>query len=114
MQDGSPEWVTVLACVCAEGSHLPPSLIFQSAAGAIPSRWVEGIKANEQSVHVTSSLPGWTNNDIGLACLEQVFDRHTKEKARQSYQLLTGCATAKPVCQGLFELFAKKQFKPEF
>jgi hypothetical protein len=26
----------------------------------------------------------------------------------------TGCATAKPVCQGLFELFAKKQFKPEF
>jgi hypothetical protein len=88
MQDGSPEWVTVLACVCAEGSHLPPSLIFQSAAGAIPSRWVEGIKANEQSVHVTSSLPGWTNNDIGLACLEQVFDRHTKEKARQSYQLL--------------------------
>jgi hypothetical protein len=26
----------------------------------------------------------------------------------------TGYATAKPVCQGLFELFAKKQFKPEF
>jgi hypothetical protein len=25
----------------------------------------------------------------------------------------SGCATAKPVCQGLFGLFAKKQFKPE-
>jgi hypothetical protein len=30
------------------------------------------------------------------------------------YALEAGCATAKPVCQGLFELFAKKQFKPEF
>jgi hypothetical protein len=29
-------------------------------------------------------------------------------------RVCAGCATAKPVCQGLFELFAKKQFKPEF
>jgi hypothetical protein len=28
------------------------------------------------------------NKDIGPAWLEQVFDRHTKEKARQSYRLL--------------------------
>jgi 1-acylglycerone phosphate reductase len=28
--------------------------------------------------------------------------------------MCTGCAIAKLVCQGLFELFAKKQFKPEF
>jgi hypothetical protein len=40
------------------------------------------------SIHVTSSLSGWTNNDIGLAWLEQVFDRYTKTKARRSYRLL--------------------------
>jgi hypothetical protein len=42
----------------------------------------------EHSVYVTPSPSGWTNNDIGLAWLEQVFDRHTKEEARQSYRLL--------------------------
>jgi hypothetical protein len=42
----------------------------------------------EHSVYVTPSPLGWTNNDIGLAWFEQVFDRHTKEKARQSYRLL--------------------------
>jgi hypothetical protein len=72
----------------ADGSHLPPSLICQSVTSAIQSSWVEDIKANEHSVHITSSPPGWTNNYIGLAWLEQVFDRHTKEKARQSYRLV--------------------------
>jgi hypothetical protein len=37
VQDGSREWITVLACVCADESHLPPSLIYQSAADAIQS-----------------------------------------------------------------------------
>jgi hypothetical protein len=37
---------------------------------------------------VTSSPSGWTNNDIGLAWLEQVFDRFTKDKARRSWRLL--------------------------
>jgi hypothetical protein len=56
IQDGSREWITVLACVCADGSHLPPSLIYQSAASAIRPSWMEDIEANEHSVHVTSSL----------------------------------------------------------
>jgi hypothetical protein len=88
IQDGFREWITLLACVCADGSHLPPSLIYQSAASAIQSSWVEDVKVNEHSVHITSSPSGWTNNDIGLAWLEQVFNRYTKEKARQSYRLL--------------------------
>jgi hypothetical protein len=88
IRDGSREWITLLACVCADGSHFPPSLIYQSAASAIRSSWVENVKAVEHSVHVTLSPSGWTNNDIGLALLEQVFDRYTKEKARQSYRLL--------------------------
>jgi hypothetical protein len=35
IQNGSREWITVLACLCAGGSHLPPSLIYQSATNAI-------------------------------------------------------------------------------
>ncbi|KAF9733712.1 hypothetical protein PMIN01_08055 [Paraphaeosphaeria minitans] len=36
----------------------------------------------------TKRIFSWTNNDIGLAWLEQVFDRYTKAKARRSYRLL--------------------------
>ncbi|KAF1967778.1 hypothetical protein BU23DRAFT_482446, partial [Bimuria novae-zelandiae CBS 107.79] len=28
LQDGSCEWITILACVCADGAALPPSLIY--------------------------------------------------------------------------------------
>jgi hypothetical protein len=88
IQDGSREWSTVLACVCVDGSHLPPSLIYQSGDNAIRSSCVEDIKAMEHSVYATPSPSGWTNNDIGIAWLEKVFDRHIKEKAGQSYRLL--------------------------
>jgi hypothetical protein len=42
IQDGSRDWITLLGCVYADGSHLPPSLIYQSAASAIRSSWVGG------------------------------------------------------------------------
>jgi hypothetical protein len=82
LQDGSREWITVLACVGADGSALPPSLIFQAAHGNIRLTWVHHIKAGKHDVFTTLSPSGWTNNDIGLAWLEQVFDRKTKIKAQ--------------------------------
>jgi len=88
LQDGSRAWITLLACVCADGSALPPGLIYEAANKAIQSDWVEDIKAGKHDVFITSSPSGWTNNDIGLAWLEQVFDRYTKAKARRSYRLL--------------------------
>ena len=60
---------------------------YQAANNGIQSSWVEDIKAGQHGVHVFSSPSGWTNNDIGLAWLEQVFDRHTKAKARRSFRL---------------------------
>jgi hypothetical protein len=29
IQDGSREWITLLACICADGTYLEPSLIYQ-------------------------------------------------------------------------------------
>jgi hypothetical protein len=86
LQDGSREWITVLACVRADGDALPPVLIFQGMNGVIQSNWVQDIEPKHQ-VFYTSSHSGCSNNDIGLAWLEQVFDRHTKKKAR-SWRLL--------------------------
>ena len=50
LQDGSTSWITVLACICADGTALSPSLIFQSAAGALRSSWVEAIEEEKHSV----------------------------------------------------------------
>jgi hypothetical protein len=88
LQDGNCAWITLLACVCSDGSALPPGLIYESANSTIQSSWVEEIQSGEHSVLVSSSPTGWTNNNIGLAWLEQVFDRFTKEKARRKYRLL--------------------------
>jgi hypothetical protein len=87
-QDGSREWVSLLAAICADGTALPPSIIFASKNSTIQSRWVADIEAGKHAIHVASSPSGWTNNDIGLAWLKQVFDRYTKPKARLRYRLL--------------------------
>jgi hypothetical protein len=83
LQDGSREWITLLAAVCADGSALSPGLIYQSVNSSLQASWVAAIEAGQHDVFVASSPSGWTNNDIGLAWLEQVFDRCTKQKARR-------------------------------
>ncbi|CAE7002770.1 Pogo transposable element [Pyrenophora teres f. teres] len=81
LQDGSREFLTVMACCCADGSSLPPALIYAAKKGAIQSSWVEDIKAGEHEVFVSSSPTGWSNDNVGLAWLEQVFDRYTKQRS---------------------------------
>jgi hypothetical protein len=88
IQDGSREWITLLACICADGSHIEPSIIYQSASGAIQDSWLQAFDPSDHRAYFASSPSGWTNNDIGLAWLKQVFDRHTKEKAGRSHRLL--------------------------
>jgi hypothetical protein len=47
-----------------------------------------GVEAGKHEVFFSNSASGWTNNDVGLAWLEQVFERFTKQKARCGYRLL--------------------------
>ncbi|KAI1672200.1 hypothetical protein L13192_03059 [Pyrenophora tritici-repentis] len=56
IQDGSREWVTVLACICSDGTALSPSLIFQSTAGALKPAWVEAIDP-DSSPHLPLAGP---------------------------------------------------------
>jgi hypothetical protein len=87
IQDGNREWITLLACICADGSALAPALIYKSAASSIQDTWLQAMRPEDQ-VYISSSPSGWTNNDMGLSWLKQVFDRSTKEKAGRSYRLL--------------------------
>lgn len=79
--------LTVLATVCADGSVLPPPIIYASKSKQVQRSWVQDI-TRKHSVHFTISPTAWTNNDVGLAWLEQVFNRYTKKKARRTYRLL--------------------------
>ena len=87
IQDGNREWITLIACVCGDGSSLPPVLIYEGRAG-LQSSWVDDVEAGTHEVFIANSTSGWTNNDIGLAWLEQVFERYTAEKARRRWRLL--------------------------
>jgi hypothetical protein len=88
VQDGSREWITCLAAICADGSRLPPSLIYQSDTESLQDTWLDHFNASKHNAHFTSTLSGWSNNIMGQAWLEQVFDRCTKQKARSSHRLL--------------------------
>jgi hypothetical protein len=87
VQDGKREWITLLACVCASGESLPPALVYQGSSG-IQSGWVDAVEVGKHEIFFSNSESGWGNNDVGLAWLEQVFERFTKQKARRSYRLL--------------------------
>jgi hypothetical protein len=88
LEDGSSEWITVMACICSDGKALSPTLIFQGANGAVQSSWVDAVQAGEHSVFTTSSPSGWSNNDIGLAWLKGVFEKETRRHASTGYRLL--------------------------
>jgi hypothetical protein len=88
IQGGSREWITLLACICADGSHLPPAIIYQSASSSIQDTWLQAFEPDDHTAHFASSSSGWTNNEIGLAWLKQVFDRYTRPKAGRSNRLL--------------------------
>jgi hypothetical protein len=88
LQDGNREWITLLACICADGTKLTPSLIYQVASGNIQDTWLQDFDPSLHQCFFTSSSSGWTSNDIGLAWLEQVFNRETKAKARWQWRLL--------------------------
>jgi hypothetical protein len=87
MRDGNREWITLLACVCASGDALPPALIYQGTSG-FQSSWVDDLLAEQHQVFVSHSASGWSNNDLGLAWLQQVFERYTAAKARRQWRLL--------------------------
>jgi hypothetical protein len=89
-QDGNREWITCIASICMDGSWIPPTLIYQAQPGTVMDSWVEELDEAKHKVHFASSPTGWTNDDLGYEWLTTVFDRYTKQKARQGrdYRML--------------------------
>jgi DDE superfamily endonuclease len=82
-QDGSREFITLLACVCANGSATPPALIYKGASNDLQSTWIEDLKGRDKA-YFTSLINGWTCNELGLTWLRRFHEdtRHKGSKRR--------------------------------
>jgi hypothetical protein len=83
VQPGNREWVTIIETVNTRGSVIPPLIIFEAVMhqstwySCIPHDWSIGVSEN-----------GWTTNEIGLFWLQNVFEKHTKDRTIGRYRLL--------------------------
>jgi len=86
-QPGNREWVTVIETISANGSSLDPLIIF---AGKVhQTSWFRELQAAEhRRWRVAVSSNGWTNDEIGLMWLKEIFDEGTKRYTQGKYRLL--------------------------
>jgi DDE superfamily endonuclease len=82
------EALTVVECVCADGTLLPPFIIFKGKH--IQSTWLSSSVPDNWMASV--SPKGWTSNYLGLRWLIRNFEPNTREKAagRQRILILDG------------------------
>lgn len=88
LQDGNREWITTIACICANGTVLPPALIYQAKSGKIQNSWLQDFEITKHRAYFSVSDKGWTNNDLGFTWLVDVFDKETKSQASRGWRLL--------------------------
>ena len=86
-QDGSREFISLLACISAIGIHFPPVLIYKGEGYDLQNTWVEDLKPEDQA-YFGSSSNGWSNDGFGVQWLVQVFDQHSRRLAGHRKRLL--------------------------
>jgi DDE superfamily endonuclease/Tc5 transposase DNA-binding domain len=81
---GRKEWVTIVECICADGTSILPLVIFK---GVNPlSNWIP--RALRDNWYFSANSKGWTTNLHGLEWLIRVFDPQTRDKAKGKRRLL--------------------------
>jgi hypothetical protein len=87
VQDGSREFITLIACVGALGKVVPPTLLYKGASGDLQSTWVEDIKPDDKAFF-GASANGWSNHAFGLKWLQEVFEPSTQPARLTQWRLL--------------------------
>ena len=72
MKDGDREIVTAIETVAADGSILPPMLIYKGK-GQLMS-WHKHLSVEDKDTVFSYSDKGWTNQILGVKYLEQLFE----------------------------------------
>jgi hypothetical protein len=81
---GRQEWVTSVECICADGTALPPLIIFK--AENLSHEWIPADTPKNWSFSCNSK--GWTSNQHGLEWLQRCFDPTTRAKAENQFRML--------------------------
>ncbi|KZP28033.1 CENP-B protein, partial [Athelia psychrophila] len=81
-RDGNRENITVIVSICADGTSLPPAVIFKGLAFQL--KWEQDNPLNAVIGH---SKKGWTDGEIGIEWIK-IFDQQTSEKATGRHRLL--------------------------
>ncbi|KAF1987353.1 DDE-domain-containing protein [Aulographum hederae CBS 113979] len=77
-QDGNRNWITIIATICADGTSLPPGIIY-AGGGDLQYSWL--VNWSIDKLAFFSSTPsGWTNDELGLSWLQKVFKPYSKNK----------------------------------
>ena len=84
VKPGRQEWVTVVECICADGSVVPPLVIFK--AEKLSTQWIPASIHGNWRFNCNSK--GWTSNEHGLDWLIRCFDPETCDKAKGEYRVL--------------------------
>ena len=77
IQDGNWEMATVIECISADGSVLPPMYIYKGSSHLMG--WHAAVQAQGKATFSWSKT-GWTDRVLGLEWLAENFDKYTKEK----------------------------------
>ena len=78
-QDGSREFITLIACVSALGIALPPTLLYKGQSKDLQNTWVTKV-TNEDDVFFGTTENGQTNDEYGMKWLQEVFEQRTRPK----------------------------------
>jgi hypothetical protein len=57
-QDGSQEFLTLLACICANGTKLPPALIYQGDCTDLLDTWVADFNEGDKAYLLQRQIGG--------------------------------------------------------
>ena len=86
-QDGSREFISLLATIYADGIKILLALIYKGTSGDFQNTWMDDLKEREHAFFA-SSANSWSSNAFSLAYLTQVFDPVTRAKAGRGRRLL--------------------------
>jgi hypothetical protein len=62
--DGSREFISLLACISADGTALPLALIYQGKSYDLQSSWLDEL--GDERVYFAASENRWSCNSLGL------------------------------------------------
>ncbi|EED20806.1 conserved hypothetical protein [Talaromyces stipitatus ATCC 10500] len=62
LQDGNREWITTIACICADGTVISPALIYMAKSGNLQDSWFQDLTT--QRCYFAASETGWTNRSF--------------------------------------------------